>query len=152
MKSQRGSIETATDSPGKNILSWESAVEIRGFGWLVRWDDEFQINGLWLRQASRCKVSAANGAGNSSQRGRWAQPNSKSELGCGDSTQLGGSRNGSRRRALMCRRYHSLESSSLLLEVQYSSVGDDRGKSAVVLRCSGGSRFGRCDRGVSPRR
>jgi hypothetical protein len=34
----------------------------------MRWDNEFQINGLWLRQASRCEVSAANGAGNSGQR------------------------------------------------------------------------------------
>ncbi|MFN9080392.1 MAG: hypothetical protein ACK5X8_07595, partial [Planctomyces sp.] len=63
-------LELSTRSRGKNILICESTVEISGIGWLVRWDDEFQINGLWLRQASRCKVSAANGAGNSSQRGR----------------------------------------------------------------------------------
>lgn len=30
---------------GKNILICESTVEISGIGWLVRWDDEFQING-----------------------------------------------------------------------------------------------------------
>ena len=53
---RRQDYAVGLESRGKNILSCESALEIRGFGWLVRWDDEFQINGLWLRQASRCKV------------------------------------------------------------------------------------------------
>ena len=53
----------------KNILSCESAVDIRGFGRSVAWDDEFQINGLWLRQASRCEVSEVN-SGRKSQSAR----------------------------------------------------------------------------------
>ena len=38
--------------PGKNILSCESAVEIRGIGWLLMWDDELLINGRSSSQPS----------------------------------------------------------------------------------------------------
>ena len=75
---------------GKNILSCESALEIRGFGWFVRWDDELQINGLWLRQASRREVLVANSGQKSQSAVSAAQ--FEHEPGHVDFMQLGGSR------------------------------------------------------------
>ena len=65
----------------------------------MTWDDEFQIKGLKLRQASRCEISEPSRAPQHSQRGRWAQSSSKSEPGRRDFTRLDGITTGSRHRA-----------------------------------------------------
>ena len=120
--------------------------EIRVIGRLVTLDDEFQINSVWPRQASRCEVPVANSGQESQSAQTVIAAQFEHEPGRGGFMRLDGSRNGSRRRVLKCIQRRSDERSSLLLEVPQSPAEGDRGKNAVGLRCSGDSRSGRCDR------
>jgi hypothetical protein len=80
-------------------------------------DDEFQINGMWLRQASRCEVLVANSGQESQSARAVSAAQFEHDPGRGGFMRLDGSRNGSRHRVLMCIQRRSDERSSLLLEV-----------------------------------